>query len=64
MHDIQYLADYFALNDDDLPDDAFPFQYKQIVLHQHKDEELMTKLHKTSTDYHINVFVEVVRKET
>ena len=31
MHDVQYLADHFTLDDDDLPADAFPLHYKLIV---------------------------------
>jgi Integrase zinc binding domain/RNase H-like domain found in reverse transcriptase len=56
IHDIQYLADHFALDDDDLPDDAFPLQYKQIALHQRKDKDLMSKLHTTSTGYQLKAF--------
>jgi hypothetical protein len=33
MHDMQYLADNFSLEDDDLPDDAYPLQYKLIAKH-------------------------------
>jgi hypothetical protein len=56
MHDIHYLADHFALDDDDLPADAFPLQYKLIALHQRKDKQLLSKLHTTSTGYHIKSF--------
>ena len=33
MHDMQYLADNFSLEDDDLLDDAYPLQYKLIAKH-------------------------------
>jgi hypothetical protein len=56
LHDIHYLADHFALQDDDLPDDAFPLNYKLIALHQRKDKELLTKLHTSSNDYQVKAF--------
>ena len=31
-HDIYYLADHFGLEDDDLPPDAYPLQYKIIAI--------------------------------
>jgi len=56
MHDIQYLAEHFALEDDDLPADAFPLQYKLIAFHQRKDKELLDKLRTSRDDYHIKSF--------
>jgi hypothetical protein len=34
MHNMQYLADHFGLEDDDLPADAYPLQYKLIAKYQ------------------------------
>jgi hypothetical protein len=56
MHDMQYLADHFALDDDDLPADAFPLQYKLIAFHQRKESELLQKLKTARDDYHIKSF--------
>jgi hypothetical protein len=56
MHDIQYLADHFALDDDDLPVDAYPLQYKIIAIHQRKQSDLLTKLKKSQDGFHIKSF--------
>ena len=50
------MVNHFALNDKDLPEDAFPLQYKQIAFYQRKDRDLLTKLKCDSTVYHIKSF--------
>ena len=56
MHDIQYLADHFGLDDDDLPADAYPLQYKIIALHQRKQSNLLTKLKANHDGFHLKSF--------
>jgi hypothetical protein len=34
MHNIYYLADNFGLDDEDLPEDAYPLEYALIAKHQ------------------------------
>ena len=36
------LAKYYALDDDDLPADAFPITYNNIMTHQQKDKNTET----------------------
>jgi hypothetical protein len=56
MHNMQYLVDHFGLEDDDLPVNAFPLQYKFIAFHQHKQPELLKKLKNGLDGYHIKSF--------
>jgi len=42
-----HLAELYALDDDDLPEDAFPITYSNILKHQQKDKKLL-KLFKSS----------------
>jgi hypothetical protein len=55
-HDIQYLADHFGLDEDDLPPDAYPLQYKIIAQYQRKQEDLVSKVHKTHKGFQIKSF--------
>jgi len=52
---MNYLAENYGLNDEDLPADAFPLTYKQIAREQNKDKLLLEKV-KTKADYHLKVF--------
>jgi hypothetical protein len=45
-HDVHYLADHFGLEDDDLPVDAYPLQYKIIAQYQQKQPDLVSKVQK------------------
>ena len=56
MHDMQYLADNFGLEDDDLPEDVYPLQYKLIAKHQNQQKELFIKLNKQQDGYHLKSF--------
>ena len=56
LQHLHFMADHFALDDKDLPEDAFPLQYKQIAFYQCKDCDLLTKLKCNSTVYHIKSF--------
>jgi len=56
MHNIQYLADHFGLNDDDLPTDAYPLQYKTIALYQNKQDDLVLKVQKHHEGFHLKSF--------
>ena len=44
---IDLLAELYALEEDDLPEDAFPITYSNILKHQKKDKKLL-KLFKSS----------------
>ena len=37
------MAENFALEEEDLPKEAYPLSYKKIQIHQQKDEELLQK---------------------
>jgi RNase H-like domain found in reverse transcriptase len=63
MHDLHYLAKHFALEDDDLPDDAFPVHYKLIAQHQNKQKDLFIKL-KNQDGYHLKSFCGGGKKRT
>ena len=56
LHDIYYLADHFGLEDDDLPPDTYPLQYKIIAHHQWKQKDLVSKLHKDHKGFQIKSF--------
>ena len=53
MHDLHYLAEHFALEDEDLQSDAFPVHYKLIAQHQSHQKEFFTK---HTQDYHLKSF--------
>jgi len=36
-----HLAEFYALDDNDLPEDAFPITYSSILKHQQKDKKLL-----------------------
>ena len=46
MQNMHYLAKHFALDDMDLPDDAYPLHYKLIAQHQNSQKDLFIKLNK------------------
>lgn len=56
MHNIYYLADNFGLEDDDLPEDAYPLQYKLIARHQNLRKDLFLKLNKKQDGFHLKSF--------
>ena len=56
MHDMHYLADNFGLEDDDLPEDIYPLQYKLIAKHQNQQKELFIKLNKQQDGFHLKSF--------
>jgi hypothetical protein len=64
MHDMQYLADNFSLEDDDLPDDAYPLQYKLIASHQNLQKDLFVKLYKQQDGFHLKSFCGGGKKRT
>jgi hypothetical protein len=55
-HDIYYLADHFGLEDDDLPSDAYPLQYKIIAKYQWKQNDLVSKVRKNHEGFQIKSF--------
>jgi hypothetical protein len=55
-HDIHYLADHFGLEDDDLPPDAYPLQYKTIAHYQWKQNDLISKVRKNHEGFQIKSF--------
>ena len=63
-HDMYYLADHFGLEDDDLPPDAYPLQYKIIAQHQWEQKILFLKFRKIMKGFKSNPFVEAERSET
>jgi len=56
MHDMHYLADNFGLEDDDLPEDIYPLQYKFIATHQNQQKDLFIKLNKQQDGFHLKSF--------
>ena len=64
MHDMQYLADNFSLEDDDLPDDAYPLQYKFIAKYQNLQKDLFVKLNKHQDGFHLKSFCGGGKKRT
>jgi hypothetical protein len=56
MHDTHYLADNFGLEDDDLPEDIYPLQYKFIATHQNQQKDLFIKLNKQQDGFHLKSF--------
>jgi transposase InsO family protein len=64
MHDMHYLADNFGLEDDDLPEDVYPLQYKLIATHQNKQKDLFIKLNKKQDGFHLKSFCGGGKKRT
>jgi hypothetical protein len=64
MHDTHYLAYHFGLDDNDLPADAFPLQYKSIAQHQNLQKDLFQKLTSNSNTYHLKSFCGGGKKRT
>jgi hypothetical protein len=56
MHDMQYLADHFSLDDDDLPANAYPLQYETIALYQNKQLDHLTKIQKHHEGFHLALY--------
>jgi hypothetical protein len=54
--DINYLADHFALHNNDLPDDIYPLQYSLIQKCQQKDKALLNKIKEKTQNYHFKSF--------
>ena len=52
----EVLADLYAADAEDLPEDAFPLAYKYIAQQQQKDKNLLSKLQQRATGYGIKVF--------
>ena len=63
MHDMQYLADNFSLEDDDLPDDAYPLQYKLIASIKIYKRISLSNCTNNKMGSISNPFVEAVRNE-
>jgi hypothetical protein len=53
MHDLRYLAEHFALEDEHLQSDAFPVHYKLLAQHQSHQKDFFTK---HTQDYHLKSF--------
>ena len=54
--DLDKMAEHFGLDDEDIPANAFPLQYKMIAREQNKDKNLF-KLSKSNTPgFHIKAF--------
>jgi len=49
------MADYYGLNSDDLPPDAFPVSYTLLDHEQKKDKTLLKKV-QNSTQYSLKKF--------
>ena len=62
LHNIYYLADHFGLEDDDLPPNIYPLQYKINAQHQWKQEALVSKVQKDHEGFHIKSFCEGGKK--
>ena len=51
--DLDKMAEHFGLDDEDLPADAFPLQYKMIARKQNKDKNLFKLLKSNTPGFHI-----------
>ena len=60
---LDQMAEHFGLDDDDLPADAFPLQYKMIAREQNKDKTCLNYYNQTLPAFISRPFVEAVRKE-
>ena len=54
--DLDKMAEHFGLDDEDLPADAFPLQYKMIAREQNKDKNLFKFLKSNTPGFHIKAF--------
>jgi Integrase zinc binding domain len=53
--DLETLADCYGLDDDELPEDAFPLRYKHISRVQKQDKKLLSQV-KKDRHYHLKTF--------
>jgi hypothetical protein len=53
---LEQMAEHFGIDDDDLPADAFPLQYKMIAREQNKDKELLKQLKSNTSGFYIKAF--------
>jgi len=51
----QLMAEVYGLEEEDLPEDAYPLNYKSIMIAQQKDQSLL-QLAKTNTEYNLKEF--------
>jgi hypothetical protein len=56
MQNMHYLAEHFALDDTDLPNNAYPLHYKLITQHQNNQKDLFIKLNKKQDGFHLKSF--------
>ena len=49
------MAEHFGLEEDDLPQDAFPLNYKTLMIHQQADKELLERA-QDNDGYTLNIF--------
>jgi hypothetical protein len=62
--DVHYLAEHFALDNDELSNDIFPLHYKLIQQHQQKQRDLFIKLQKKQDGFHLKSFCGGGKKRT
>ena len=55
-NDLQAPADCYGLDDEDLPEDAFPVSYQLLDREQHKDKTLLARLASDSKQYSLRKF--------
>ena len=53
---LDQMAELFGLDDNELPANAFPLQYKAIAREQNKDKNLLKLLNSNTQGYHIKAF--------
>ena len=58
------MAEHFGLDDEDLPADAFPLQYKMIAREKNKDKNLFKLLKSNTPGFISRPFVEAERSES
>ena len=56
LPNLDKMAEFFGLDDKDLPIDTFPFHYKMIARKQNKDKNLFKILKSNTPDFHIKAF--------
>jgi hypothetical protein len=62
---MHYLAEHFALKQEDLPDDAYPLlHYKLIAHNQNNQKDLFIKLHRRQDGFHLKSFCGGGKKRT
>ena len=61
---LDQMAELFGLDDNELPVDALPLQYKAIAREQNRDKNLLKLLNSNTQGYHIKALIPTRRATT